>query len=661
MKTNSPTYSTLALCVIGALSSGAADKANAFQLGQLQQTNRIGEPLDAYINLLMSPTESLRPTEVAVIPDFSHRNDPLMNAALESVRAEMVRTEYGHHYIKLSSDSELNVPLLAFRIKAINGDNLLIRNFAIAPKPALPVATQRPGATGRSRDRFIATAPRRASQASVAPQPAVTRQVPANQSATGEYGPVQAGDTLWRIATRVAGGQAGAILNELFVLNPHAFIDGDINKLRQGVTLRLPNNFAAPPSSNAQLVDVAVSNAEDTADTTETKPTVAKEFVFEEPANGRHHLTPENNELENTKVASTRVTDANAAESIEINTPDNVTFSTASVTPQDWRQQNPELAERLQSLGEKYAALRERYAEQQNEPSVEAPAPTQTVEPTKTLAPEDTVADLSVTAENNTEIVSANSNNTAENSSPTSDETAADNSTANNNEPSVAPATAVSSAHSSRFDLPIWLLGLIGLGVIAGGAAIYFLQTRRAASARLQEQMARAEKDNSLKEEMAKKAQHRVKMEGDVERMLMERTVDDSADEIEKTMKLEVAEVLPAEAEEIELDLGPDDSPEHQINDSIAHGRYGEAEELLRQVIADSPRNFSAKLRLAEVFYITERIDEFVEISQDIHANHRADISDEDWRRVMRMGKMIAPEQPPFSGPQSIIEDASAG
>ena len=153
-------------------------------------------------------------------------------------------------------------------------------------------------------------------------------------------------------------------------------------------------------------------------------------------------------------------------------------------------------------------------------------------------------------------------------------------------------------------------------------------------------------------------------MEGEVERMLHDRSpeAEDAAeDESMQTMQLQVEDVMPVEAEEVELDVEQDNSPEHQINNSIAHGRYGEAEELLREVINESPRNYSAKLRLAEVYYITERIGEFVDVSQDIHANHRAEISDEDWRRVMRMGKMIAPEQPPFSGPQSITEQASAG
>ena len=78
MNNNSPTNSTLALCVVGALSSLASNQANAFQLGQLQEASRIGAPLDAYINVLMSPAEALQTTQVAVVPDFAYRNDAAM-------------------------------------------------------------------------------------------------------------------------------------------------------------------------------------------------------------------------------------------------------------------------------------------------------------------------------------------------------------------------------------------------------------------------------------------------------------------------------------------------------------------------------------------------------------------------------------------------------
>jgi Tetratricopeptide repeat len=90
------------------------------------------------------------------------------------------------------------------------------------------------------------------------------------------------------------------------------------------------------------------------------------------------------------------------------------------------------------------------------------------------------------------------------------------------------------------------------------------------------------------------------------------------------------------------------------IDASIAHGRYEDAERLLQKVIAAAPRNVAAKLRLAEVFYITERVEDFSALAEELQLNHRADLSNDEWRRVMRMGKVIAPERTLFAGPRAV-------
>ena len=90
------------------------------------------------------------------------------------------------------------------------------------------------------------------------------------------------------------------------------------------------------------------------------------------------------------------------------------------------------------------------------------------------------------------------------------------------------------------------------------------------------------------------------------------------------------------------------------IDMNIAGGFYSEAEEKLRQVIEKAPRNFTAKLRLAEVYYITEQADAFSDLAEELMVNHRKEITDDDWQRLVRMGKMIAPDFPLFSGPKSV-------
>ena len=93
---------------------------------------------------------------------------------------------------------------------------------------------------------------------------------------------------------------------------------------------------------------------------------------------------------------------------------------------------------------------------------------------------------------------------------------------------------------------------------------------------------------------------------------------------------------------------------QNEIDASIANGRYQDAARLLQQVIAAAPRNLAAKLRLTEVFYITERVEEFGALAEDLQRYHRGDLTNEEWRRVMRMGKIIAPDIGPFAGPLAV-------
>ncbi len=92
-----------------------------------------------------------------------------------------------------------------------------------------------------------------------------------------------------------------------------------------------------------------------------------------------------------------------------------------------------------------------------------------------------------------------------------------------------------------------------------------------------------------------------------------------------------------------------------EIETRIAYGHYAQAADLLADVLEKSPRNHRAKLRLAEVYYLSGQREAFVALSVDIQSEHRAEIDDDEWGRIVRMGKIIAPESAPFRGP-TVIE-----
>lgn len=146
--------------------------------------------------------------------------------------------------------------------------------------------------------------------------------------------------------------------------------------------------------------------------------------------------------------------------------------------------------------------------------------------------------------------------------------------------------------------------------------------------------------DRDMVAEIARKTEKRVQLEDEVKRMIAGR-IDDN----EKTAKggLRPSDLLVGARATLE-----------EIETRIAHGQYNEAEAMLEQTIVDAPNNFRAKLRLAEIYYLNERHEEFVDLAEEIYRQHRSDIGDENWARLMRMGKVIAPDRPPFSGPVAV-------
>lgn len=65
----------------------------------------------------------------------------------------------------------------------------------------------------------------------------------AQQAAGSTYGPVRRADTLWELALRFRGDanvNAQQVMIAILRANPEAFLDGNINALRTGVTLRVP-------------------------------------------------------------------------------------------------------------------------------------------------------------------------------------------------------------------------------------------------------------------------------------------------------------------------------------------------------------------------------------------------------------------------------------
>lgn len=97
-------------------------------------------------------------------------------------------------------------------------------------------------------------------------------------SSPGRYGPIVKADTLWSVATVTRPNNSLSLyktMAAILALNPHAFLDGDINKMIDGSLLKIPSAAEIQATDGSRLKSL-LTNKPSTKATSTTKPTSSK-------------------------------------------------------------------------------------------------------------------------------------------------------------------------------------------------------------------------------------------------------------------------------------------------------------------------------------------------------------------------------------------------
>jgi len=227
----------------------------ALGLGPMQTNSSLNEPFDAKVPLVDAKVEELDTLKVGLANRAQFKRAGLeYTLPLSDLRFELVQPKAGSDYIRIWSKEPVREPVLDFLLEVNWLSGRLIREFTVLLDPpryeATPsVAPHRPAAT-------------------VAPRPQATHSPPAVDTNTGgasdQYGPTRAGDTLWEIAQGTRSGEVSMqqMMLALLEANPNAFINANINLLKQGQILRIPQASALSSHTQAQaLAEVRRHNA----------------------------------------------------------------------------------------------------------------------------------------------------------------------------------------------------------------------------------------------------------------------------------------------------------------------------------------------------------------------------------------------------------------
>ncbi|VXC37210.1 Pilus assembly protein FimV [Pseudomonas sp. 8Z] len=249
----------LAIAAASALSSGMA---HALGLGEVTLQSSLNQPLVAEIELL--EVRDLASNEVVpklASPEEFAKAGIDRQFFLNDLKFTPVLKPNGKSVIRVTSNKAVREPYLNFLVEVLWPNGRSLREYTLLLDPPLYSPQAAAAATPQAPVTAAAPASRAAAPSSIAPAARPAASVAPSSVAGGEYR-TSKNDTLWEIAQRVGGGAVHQTMLAIQDLNPDAFIGGNINRLKSGQVLRLPNEQQVRSRSNAEaLAQVAAQNA----------------------------------------------------------------------------------------------------------------------------------------------------------------------------------------------------------------------------------------------------------------------------------------------------------------------------------------------------------------------------------------------------------------
>ena len=264
--------------------------AAALGLGEIKLGSNLNQRLQAEI-----PLYSVRPNDVEGMrialasPELFRRAGVERAFHLTRIKFNVVDNGDGTGSLRLSTDKVVNEPFLNFLLEVQWPNGRLVREFTLlldppvygaaisstiarsvptvrptapaprelGPSPFIGAAPASPFNNQQNKTPRVVTAPR----ATSAPAPAVRQ--PAN-TVPGRYGPVKRSDTLWSLASRLRPDNSVTVHQMMMALlraNPQAFINNNVNALRAGTILRVPERAEVASIDQQQaLADIRQQN-----------------------------------------------------------------------------------------------------------------------------------------------------------------------------------------------------------------------------------------------------------------------------------------------------------------------------------------------------------------------------------------------------------------
>ena len=582
--------------IAGLLGAFFTNAVFALGMGEIKLNSSLNEPLDAEIQLLNIGDLS----ELEMLVGLGSRED--FKAAgverlflLTDLRFKVDMSAPGNPVLRVTSRKPIREPYLDFLLELQWPSGRLLREYTLLLD--LPVyATER--ASAKKIKAASASPQPKPQQAPAAASPRPSSQVAPSNTNGGEYR-VAPGDTAWGIAKKIKPDNA-SIMQSLAAVkqsNPHAFINGNINLLKQGAVLRLPSSAdisqLSPQQVNEQ-VDFSPESA--IAEKKPSQPQLDATSSTSTPSpapvdgGGRLKLAVQDDDVEGASSANASgggESDVSGGSSTRGTEKLENEFAIFQEELDKTQRENAELKARLSNMEEQIATM-SRLVEI-NDDSLRAAQQVASQEQQVTEEKADSVEEAATQQadlETDTEKAQSAEDQTAE--TPVASDSDKDSSQKGQD------ATA---DKDGGFNLQYWidllLYPLIGLLVVLLGIVLFFKNRK---------QDEEPEEELSLQTLVDKETAD----EDDLEEVLDE----EDKQVLEETVS-ELDEQELKNLEELELTEGEDVDPVGEADIYLSLGNYKQAENVLLDAINEEPDDAALRLKLLEVYVSSNELDKF--------------------------------------------------
>jgi pilus assembly protein FimV len=672
--------------LVTAMLGAFASQAFAMGLGDIRLNTVLNQPLNADIDLLFPTANELAELRVALAsPEAYNRAGVERSFFHTKLRFEVVKRPDGSAVVRVTSREPVREPYLNFLLEATWGSGQVLREYTVLVDPPALMPAPRP----------VTRAP-----AVAAPAPATTPRAatpaPAPTAAPsglvgGEYR-TSRNDTLWQIASEVrpdAGVSMEQTMLGLLEANPNAFYDQNINNLKAGYVLRVPNREEMAAVSQAEaLTEVRRQNrlwrdgrTAETKTEIQAAPAAATDSgdapaaAQVQPEAQLKLVVPETGE---TGAAGTG---ANVDDMRK-----ELTLAVEAVEAQ--RQENQELNTRLQSLEEQIAQLHRLIELKDSEMAQlsgtatpgaaaaatgDAPPPTgeEAAIPAETLAepmPEETGVSPDMTAESPQLPVTEAAEEASVMPAETAPEVPEAAETVAAPEPMPEPETATAEPAAPQGDTgllatllanPMFKWVAVGAGLLVALLVWMGARRRRADAGDFQESIL------AERRPAAPTAPGTVAAAMAAGAAAAESATRDSASTAAAPAKDSTQSDSSLFTDFAVSDMGAiqndaEADPVAEADVYLAYGRYQQAEELIRNALERTPRRNDLRIKLLEVLFAARNVHGFDTEAEGLMASLGGQ-DDALSRRVREMGQELNPGNPLYrEGGAPAVRAASA-